>query len=274
MKKNTLNSKKLSKRLLQYGALSAAALGVAEANGQVQYVDIDPDQVINVGEDFEIDFTEDGTVNVIPSNPSGLANGNAAIVFPSSGGAFVGITAGSFEYPALLAEGAVIDGAANFTTPGVRGDLNYYGCAYSNSQWCDEVTDGYLGVSFQFSGNTHYAWVRMDTDVNGSNVMTIKDFAYDATPGAAIAAGDIGLSVEDQVFNGFTYFIDKNSQLNLKANAPLQSVSIHNILGQEVVSQKLGSTNEIVNLSALKSGVYLATISIDGAKKTVKVAKK
>ena len=79
------------------------------------------------------------------------------------------------------------------------------------------------------------------------------------------------LSVEDQAFDGFNYFVN-NNVLTLRANSPMQSVSIHNVLGQQVVSQKLGNTNETVNLSGLNSGVYLATINIDGAKKTVKFA--
>lgn len=79
------------------------------------------------------------------------------------------------------------------------------------------------------------------------------------------------LSVEDQAFDGFNYFVN-NNVLTLRANSPMQSVNIHNVLGQQVVSQKLGNTNETVNLSGLNSGVYLATINIDGAKKTVKFA--
>ena len=184
-------SEKLSKRLLQYGALSAAALGVADASGQVVYTDIDPDQVLNVGDEFAMDLNVDGLTNATVNNPDGLANGNAAIVFPSSGGAFVGFTAGGYEYPALLSEGDIIDSAAGFTTPGVRGDLNYYGCAYSNSQWCNTVVDGYLGLRFDdiINGTTHYGWIRMDTDVNGTNIITVKDFAINATADEGIAAG-------------------------------------------------------------------------------------
>lgn len=85
------------------------------------------------------------------------------------------------------------------------------------------------------------------------------------------AATAATLSVEDQLFNGFSYFVNNNT-LNLESRTPMQSVNIHNILGQQVVSQKLGNTNETVNLSGLNSGVYLATINIDGAKKTVKFA--
>ena len=63
MKKIT--SKNLSKRLAQYGAMSAAVMAGADANGQVVYVDLDPDVTVNVGDPYyELDFNSDGFVNL------------------------------------------------------------------------------------------------------------------------------------------------------------------------------------------------------------------
>lgn len=270
MKKIT--SKKLTKRLAQYGALSVAVMGVADAAGQIVYTDLDPDQVLNVGDEFEIDYTGDAITNVNPSNPDGLAGGNAAIVFPSSGGAFVGMAAGGFQYPALMEEGDVIDSASGYTDTGARGDLNYYGCAYSNSTWCNDVTDGYLGVSFQFDGNTHYGWVRMDTDVDGDNIITIKDYAFESSPDTAIGAGDSGLGIEDEAFNSFEHFTS-NEVLTLKAATAMENVTIYNINGQVVVNKALSSTTETVDLSAQATGVYIAKVTIDGAEKSFKLTK-
>ncbi|MFT4698054.1 MAG: hypothetical protein ACI9SJ_001188 [Flavobacteriaceae bacterium] len=81
------------------------------------------------------------------------------------------------------------------------------------------------------------------------------------------------LSVEDNQFEGFAYFVDVNSVLNLRANLPMNNVRLFNVLGQEVISQKLANTTETINVSALQSGVYIATVSIDGATKTVKFVK-
>tara|TARA_R100000306_G_scaffold665_1_gene1512 strand:+ start:57130 stop:57945 length:816 start_codon:yes stop_codon:yes gene_type:complete len=271
MKKNT--SKELSKRLLRYGALSAAVLGVANASGQVVYTDVDPDAVLDLADTFSIDFVGDGTERVQISNPDGLAGGRAALAFPSSGGAFVGFTSGGFEYPSLLADGDVIDGTT-LTTDGVRGDLNYYGCAYSNSQWCDDVTDGYLGVKFTFDGNTHYGWVRMDTDVGGDDLITVKGFAFESTPNTPIEAGDEGsLGLGDQAFNNFNYFTDANT-LTLSAATAMENVTIHNIAGQKVVASALNTNSERVDISSLSSGVYIATVTIEGSRKTIKFIKK
>lgn len=273
MKKITSKSEKFSKRLLQYSALSVAALGVADANGQIVYTDVDPDEVLNVGDDFIVDFTAAGTEFNI-SNPDGLAGGNAAIVFPSSGGAFVGMTSAGFEYPALMAQGDIVDGAAGFTTTGVRGDLNYYGCAYTNSQWCGDVVDGYLGVRFTFSGNTHYGWIRLDTDVTGSGLITVKDFAYEATPDTAIEAGET-LSTEDNTIAGFNHFYNASTkQLNLSANEAFSNISLYNLLGQEVIAKDLSSNNEIVDMSTVKDGVYIGTVNVNGQVATFKIIKR
>ena len=273
---NKITKKSLSKRLLQYGALTSAALGVSDAAGQIVYVDVEPDAIIAVGETFSTDFEEDGFEDVSVANPADLANGFAAVVFPSSGGAFVGFTAGAYQYPALLNEGDIIDDASGYTEVGVRGDLNYYGCAYSNSQWCDTVVDGYLGVKFNnlLGGTDHYGWIRMDTDVNGTNLMVVKGYAFNLTPDTVIEAGDEGvLSLQDEYFNDFNYYIATNSQLVLNASTSLENIQLHNLLGQEVFSKSLSNTNETINIESLDTGIYIAKVSIQGKSKSFKIVK-
>ena len=273
---NKITKKSLSKRLLQYGALTTAALGVSDAAGQIVYVDIEPDAIIAVGETFSTDFDEDGFEDVSVANPADLANGFAAVVFPSSGGAFVGFTAGGYQYPALLNEGDIIDDASGYTEVGVRGDLNYYGCAYSNSQWCDTVVDGYLGVKFNnlLGGTDHYGWIRMDTDVNGTNLMVVKGYAFNLTPDTVIEAGDEGvLSLQDEYFNDFNYYIDTNSQLVLNASTSLENIQLFNLPGQQVISKKLSNTNETINIESLDTGIYIAKVSIQGKSKSFKIVK-
>ena len=80
------------------------------------------------------------------------------------------------------------------------------------------------------------------------------------------------LAVGTNEFKGFQYSV-ANNVLNLSSNTTMNSVSLYNMLGQQVVSQKLNNTNESVNISELQSGVYIATISIDGASKSFKIVK-
>ena len=71
MKKNT--SKNLTKRLAQYGTMSAAVMAGADANGQVVYTDVDPDVTLQVGEVFSLDFEGDTFEDVEVNNPEDLA---------------------------------------------------------------------------------------------------------------------------------------------------------------------------------------------------------
>jgi hypothetical protein len=275
MKKIT--SKKLTQRLAQYGAMSAAVMAAADANGQVVYTDLEPDLVIDVAGQFDLDFTNDTFVNITIANPDGLAGGNAAIVFTSSGGALAGFTSAGYQYPFLMAADDAIDAATGYTATGARGDLNYYGCAYSNSQWCGDVTDGYLGVKFLnlSTGTTHYGWVRMDTDVGGDNLMVVKDYAFEATPDTGIAAGDQGsLGLNDTAFDGFKYLVDSANNLSLRAASALEQVVLHNVLGQEIMSRQLSGTNESISLASLETGVYIATVNIEGQTKSFQIVKR
>lgn len=129
-----------------------------------------------------------------------------------------------------------------------------------------------------------------DPDANGAlvlrsfNVSTLDGATsvyvafrhHDSTDQFAINFDDVVLdgvlAVGDNVLEGFKYFVS-NNELNLSSNNSMENVSLYNILGQQVVSQKLSSNNETVNLSGLQSGVYIATVSIDGAVKSFKIVK-
>ncbi|WP_343768137.1 T9SS type A sorting domain-containing protein [Gangjinia marincola] len=266
-----------SKKLLKYGAMSAAILGASSATGQIVYTDLDPDQDSQTGDAFPFDLNDDG-IDDFSLDIFDAAGGPGAVIFPGINGSvnssngFIGFTAGNYTYPANLSSGAVIDGNATIVE-GNRGDLNFYGCAYSNSQFCDDTIDGFIGLKFVVDGNTHYGWVRLDLTGDASN-MIIKDFAFNATPDTAINAGDQGdLSIEDSVFEGFDYF-NNNDELTLRASNSLEKVEIFNVLGQKVTSQLLNNQTETIQINSLESGVYFVNAVIEGRNKSFKITKR
>ena len=101
---------------------------------------------------------------------------------------------------------------------------------------------------------------------------------YDTTDENSVLIDDVIvdgiLAVSDQNFNGFTYFVDANNQLNLSASIAMEKVALYNVLGQEVLSAKLSSNSEVIDISGLNSGVYIATVSIEGQVKSFKIVKK
>ena len=270
-----------SRKLRNYSSMSAAILATAIASGQVVYTDVE-DITVTPGDDtdgrYNINLNDDGTVDF--SITIGEATGGLSFVTRprdgddvANGGAFIGVPAGNYQYPQLLFAGDDIETSSPMTDAGVRGDLNFYGCAYSNSEFCGSEDNAYLGLVFDFQENSHYGWVEMDfaTDA-ASGSFTIKGFAFDATPEATITAGDTGLGNNDNSLNGFAQFV-ADGQLNLKASTAMSSVAIFDITGKQVISQKVTSTNAQVNLAGLNTGVYIATVTIEGSKKTFKFVK-
>jgi hypothetical protein len=269
MKKIT--STKLSKRLAQYGALTVAIAGVSDATGQIQYTDVDPDETIT-GATYNLDLDGDGTVDYVIHNDGGGAS--AVRVYTDNSSSILGSNAGgNYNYPYAISSGEPIDdGQAQWITAPVYQTLNWQGCAYTNSNWCDGQVDKYLGLRITVGGGTHFGWVRLDVPAAGTS-FTVKDYALELTPDTSIEAGDDGvLGTDDQNFNGFVQFVSDN-QLNLRANNAMSSAAVYDITGKQVITQNLSTTNAQVNLAGLNTGVYIARVTIDGAEKTFKFVK-
>ncbi|NND87700.1 MAG: T9SS type A sorting domain-containing protein [Flavobacteriaceae bacterium] len=264
-----------SNKLLNYGAMSAAILGTADAAGQFVYTNLDPDQSVATGEAFPFDLNGD-SIDDFSLDIFDAAGGAGAVIFPGVNGSvnsmngLLGTSSGGFTYPYNLSSGATIGAGEPFIV-GDRGDLNFYSCAYPGSNFCGGVTDGFIGLVFDLGGNTHYGWVRIDLSADATS-MTVKDFAYESTPGMSITAGD-GLGVEDNAFEGFALAVN-NDILTMRSSTPLDNVQLYDILGKQVISQNLSSTNESVNIGELRTGIYIARVSIEGVDKTFKIVKK
>jgi type IX secretion system substrate protein len=265
-------TKKISKRLAQYGALTVAIAAVSNASGQIIYTDVDPD-FGGDGLNFQLDLDNNGVIDYDIDHRPGTSTANAIRVLNSEYNAILGLNfGGNYNYPFALNYSDVISsGASTWIYHSVLQTLNWNSCSYTNSQWCG-VTDKYLGLEFHIGGAVHYGWARLDVPLDPTGWL-IKDYAYNATPDEPIFAGQI-LGIEDHSINNFRYFVDANNQLNLRAEVPLESVQLFNVAGQQVVSQKLSSTNEVVDLASFTTGVYFVTVIIDGNSKSFKIVKR
>jgi len=256
MKKTT------SKKILNYTAMSAALLGVSSVSGQIIYTDVEPDEIINTGESLNIDINDDGindfSAHVIPGNASGYAA--RFITTPdvdpidgangSNGNGFLGVEENEYLYASNLVAGTVIE------------------------EICDGVVDGYIGVSLNLEGNTHFGWIRLDLTADAT-VFTIKDFAIESTPDTAIEAGDMGdeLSLEDNVIEGLSTYV-VNDALTINAINPIENVTIYNLSGQEVIARELNNTTEVsIDLNSLSTAAYIASIQSEGTITAIKFVK-
>lgn len=86
---------------------------------------------------------------------------------------------------------------------------------------------------------------------------------------------DATLGVNDFETNTFKHFYNKNTDILTieSSNLAFDAIQLYNILGQNVINKALSQTTETINLSALKDGVYLAKVTINGQSQTVKLLK-
>ncbi|RIA10645.1 putative secreted protein (Por secretion system target) [Flavobacteriaceae bacterium MAR_2010_72] len=266
MKKIT--PQKLSKRLVQYGALTTAMIGVTDINGQIKYTDISdvggPGQGVGIDLDGLDGFNEFFLLH--GSNTAGTQG--ALYLVPFGSNAALGSIAGPYNltYPFALNNGDIISaGNINWIAQtGTSASLNYqtmnfvscYG-GTGNSNWCG-VTDKYLGLRFELSDGTHYGWARLDVDLTSFN-WTLYDFAYNETVDAPINAGQTTLSIEDNALSKVRVVaLHKSIGLyNLKAATDYK---LYNMTGQEVLEGTTNNYDYVIEATTLASGVYIVEL--------------
>ncbi|MBC8048146.1 MAG: T9SS type A sorting domain-containing protein [Fimbriimonadaceae bacterium] len=195
-----INAKNNTGKLAGYSALAGAFLAVgSEAKGQVVYTDI-TDEAVEIGDLFFLDMNADAADDFLfqATSTSGGSWSFARVfgsittsvyAFGNSSNEVIGYY-GFLPYGSALNSGDAIGTGGDF--------ISFYNVAFLASIYGGvtygafaDQTDKYLGVKFIVGGNTHYGWIRMDGTVAPVS-LTIKDYAYDATPDTEIAAGDMG----------------------------------------------------------------------------------
>ena len=82
------------------------------------------------------------------------------------------------------------------------------------------------------------------------------------------------LGVSDNALAGFSYYPNPATEvLSLKSANTIESVSLFNLLGQQVISTEIGATTSDINLSGLTAGTYIMKVTVDGQTGTYKVLK-
>jgi len=126
-------------------------------------------------------------------------------------------------------------------------------------------------------GSDSAAEVTVDASAYDGQIVYLTFRHYDSIDVNSVLLDDVTvdgvLAVGDESLQALAYSVNAN-ELSLRNNLPLENIQIYNVLGQEVLSQKLFNTVETVNISALTSGVYLANVTADGQSRTIRILKR
>jgi len=149
------------------------------------------------------------------------------------------------------------------------------GTTMSGLEWSGGIIDGYLGINFMIGTTLVYGWVRIDIP-NNSNEITLKDFAYESS-GAYIIVGEGGGPWSSIVNNDILDFSISPNPSNGKIQISVTKVGnytvvVRNLIGQELKKQSFNYLlNKEINISDLKTGIYLISIYSKEYEKTIRV---
>ncbi len=83
-----------------------------------------------------------------------------------------------------------------------------------------------------------------------------------------------GSGVEEIEAKGFSAYPNPvNDVLNLRADEAITSVTIHNLLGQQVYTADINAIQATVDMSSFANGAYFVTVNIGATEGTIKVMK-
>jgi hypothetical protein len=179
-------------------ALAASAAGVgllalaAPAQAEVVYTPVN--QVIGYNGVYGLDLNHDGTVDFLIQqwNYGNWASNNQLLADPAVGNGVEGIRRAA----AVLQSGQPIGPSQNFIAGDQNGEVMLSvthtttgGPSHLHGSWAN-LSNRYLGLKFQISGQTHYGWARVNVQRKGFHFLaTLTGYAYETIPNTAIKAG-------------------------------------------------------------------------------------
>lgn len=271
-------NKKTNTRLKMYAAVACVAAATGTADAQVIYTDLNPDTVLNYFESYPLDIDNNGQPEMslevdIVWAWSGYVRFVTAAVSPVNAviGSMSSLWANT-PLPYALNNGDSISG----TTPGWQyGSIFRQYLAVDNSpvtgNW-GGLSDKFLGIKFKIGTNTHYGWARLSLDA-AISMLTIKDYAYQATPDLGIVAGENPLGITAPVVSESITMYASAGHVVINSDTVHSDgiVRITNTLGQLVREMPLNTTALRISLEENPHGIYFVEVIADNKKYVKKV---
>lgn len=234
------------------------------------------------------DTTFDVCVTTLPPPPANDDCANAIVLVGENSipdAASATQTAGTIEQ---ATDSSVAAGSCN----GTPNDDVWYSFVATEANYNITIFDDFDGVVDLFSGAcgtlTHMACQDFGTNPEiAATGLTVGDTYYvrvynysgtaSATPtfGIAVWRPENALSVSSNAIEGFSYYPNPvSNELTMTAKENITSVSIFNMMGQEVRNIKPSALETKVDMSNLSTGTYFVRAQVGEAVGTFKVIKK
>ncbi|TGD58201.1 T9SS-dependent choice-of-anchor J family protein [Flavobacterium humi] len=102
----------------------------------------------------------------------------------------------------------------------------------------------------------------------------VWEYGNNAFGQVRVSAYDASLGTASFDMNGFSAYPNPvKDVLNLSYTKEISNVSVHNLLGQQIMSKPVNATQSRIDLSALSSGTYLVKVTVDNLVQTIKIVK-
>lgn len=274
---------RLTNRISNYSALAAGTLLASGAGAQVVYTDVNPDVTINAtGTSYVLDLNNDFTpdfniiLNYSSSTYSGGSTGGIIIsAYNTNQVAFQTSYGLSSQYNVAIgfATNNLIESSTSWRQDALVAGFSVYGTAsYFGGEWAGNG-DLYLGLQLDVGGSVHYGWCRMNVAADGKSFI-VKDYAYETTPDVPIYAGNTNsfTSIQGNP-DGRLDIVAVDGGLFLKTSeqVEVESVQIHDLAGQLVLQEDAPAADQLIELSGLDTGIYVATAHTNVGSTNVKV---
>ncbi|MFN0275389.1 MAG: T9SS type A sorting domain-containing protein [Chitinophagales bacterium] len=277
MKKLYINNN--AKKLAAYSAMAGAFVSAASsADAQVTYVDLEPDEELEIGAVYFLDMDDNGDDDFLFQVASTSGGSwsfarvfgsvtTSAYSFGNSTNRVVGYSGAFLPYGSALDEDEVIDEDADFLeTYAVAFLASIYG-GITYGAFADQ-DDKYLGVKFDIDGEVHYGWIRLDATV-GPVSATLKDYAYQATAETAINTAQtedpVAINtIDPSKLSIYSYGNTVNLVVN-NLNAENGEVKIFNMQGQVIFTAPLNAKGMQITMPFAAEGTYtVKATSVEG----------
>jgi hypothetical protein len=268
-----MKTNSFQKKLASYSAVASAIFAIQNSDAQIIYTDVSPDSIIMNEGSYNLDLNNDGVFDAfielvkwksgyIPSAPQIYAgNSNSFFSIPVTP-FYTGST--SFNnYVRRFDAGELVDSLLTFENAYSQRFVKcYQGNVYG--EWSN-VSDGFMAIRFTTEGSVHFGWLRLGFSECGS-IVTVKDYAYQATPGKGIKTGEsIDAVNEVSIFNNISVQSSDDQLKIVTTGIKLPATfKIFNSDGQVMIKAEIKNEISFIPISRFPSGLYIVSIESKG----------